>query len=112
MLGLIDLEHLGGKILGVAVLEFLDGVDAGGLEQFGELRAYAVDAEEVGVVDPGKDAGVVDAGRLFERLAAFGILAFLKQLIYGDDTCSNEFLCVHGADALNVDDFISHNGKN
>ena len=52
MLLFVDLGELGGEIRGVAVAEFLDGVHTGGLEQLGELRADALDAEQVGVIDP------------------------------------------------------------
>ena len=48
----VDLGDFFGKAGGVAAAKLLDGVDSGGLEQLGELRAYAGDAEQVGMIEP------------------------------------------------------------
>lgn len=82
MLLFVHLKEFGGEVRGVAVAEFLHGIHTGGLEQFGELRADAVDAEQVGVVDPGEDTAVVDTGRLFDGLTALGIGALLGFLFF------------------------------
>ena len=75
MLGLVHFQHLGGQVGGVAVAEFLHGIYAGSFEQLGELRTYALDAEQVGMVYPGEDKVTADAGFLFQSLAAFGACA-------------------------------------
>lgn len=47
---LVHLDELRMEVGGHAVAQLLDGVDAGGLEQFGKLSGHTLDAEEVGVV--------------------------------------------------------------
>ena len=107
MLLLVDLGNLGGEVRGVAVAEFLHGVHAGGLEQLGELRADALDAEQVRMVHPREDEVVTDAGGLLDFLAALRGGAFLKQLGDGLNTGGDELLSVDRADTLDVDDLVS-----
>ena len=51
----INLLHLSGQILCIAMTEFLYGVYTCSLKQLCELRTYAVDADKVGVVCPLED---------------------------------------------------------
>ena len=57
----VDLLQLRLQVLSHTVTELLDGVDASFFQQLGELRTYAVDAEEVGVVGPAQDEFVASA---------------------------------------------------
>ena len=59
---LIDLSHLGGEIGGNAMTQFLHGVNTGGLQQLSELRADAIDTEQVGMVGPLENQFLADAG--------------------------------------------------
>ena len=49
---LIDLYHFGLKICCDTMTELFHGVDASSLKKFRKLTSYAIDAEEVGMVDP------------------------------------------------------------
>ena len=108
VLFLVDLDHGLFEIGGIAVSEFLDGVDTSGLKQFGELGTDALDTEQVSVVDPGQDEVMTDTGCILEFLAALRALAFLKELRDGFDTGSDQFFSIHRTDALDVDNLISH----
>jgi hypothetical protein len=61
------------------------------------------------MIDPGEDEIATDAGLFFKSLAALRAATFFEKLIYSLDAGSNEFFGVHGADSLNVDNFVSHN---
>src|SRR6478736_6802914 len=52
----VRLGERGDEVLHVALRELRDGVDAGRLEQLGELRADADDANQIRVVDPAEHA--------------------------------------------------------
>ena len=106
LLGIVHLDHLGREIRHVAGAEFLDGVHAGGLEQFGELRADAFDTVEVDHVGPLEDAAVLDAGLRLEFLALLGGLAGREKPVGVGDARGAELLAVGGADALNVFDLV------
>ena len=108
MLLLIHLQHLGGEVRGVAVAELLHGVHTGGLEQLGELRTDALDTEQVGMIDPSEHPAVVDAGGVFDGLAALRVATLLKELIDGLNADGDEFLSVHRADSLDVDNLVNH----
>ena len=107
VLGLVDFQHLGGQVGGVAVAKFLHGVHTGGLQELGELRANALYAEEVGMIHPGEDEVTTDTGLVFQFFTSLGSSALFKKLIYGFNANCNEFFCINGADTLNVDDFVS-----
>lgn len=49
---LVYLYHLCLKICSDSMAELFYGVDASSFEKFCELTCYAIDAEEIGVVDP------------------------------------------------------------
>ena len=104
-IGLFELLH---EVLGYAVAELLDGIDAGGFEQLGELRAYAFDAEEVGVVGPLEDEFLADTSLGCQCGTAFGCGAFLQEVFYLYDACLDEFGSIGLAYTLDVDDFVSH----
>ena len=70
---LVDLNELGGKVGGYAVAQLLDGVHAGSLEQLGELRADAVDAEQVGMVGPPQDQFLGDT-RILGNIPSMSII--------------------------------------
>jgi hypothetical protein len=57
---LINLAHLLGQVLGVALSEFHDRVDATCLEQLRILASDASNAKQIGVVDPREDLRVPD----------------------------------------------------
>ena len=76
----VDFLQFGLQVLGHTVTELLDGVDASLLEQLGKLRAYAVDAEQVGMVGPAQNQLLADACGLGQFLAALGGSALLQQL--------------------------------
>ena len=105
----IDLLQLRLQVLGHTVTELLDGVDASLLQKLGELRAYAVDAEEVGMVRPAQDELLADARGLGQLLTALGGCTLLKQFAYLVDTCGNEFLCINVAYSFDVDNLVIHN---
>ena len=104
----VHLGELGGEIRGIAVAELLHGVHAGGLEQFGELRADTLDAEQVRMVHPRENAAVIDAGGILDGLTALGVGALLEELVYGFNADANELLGVDRADTLNVDNLVSY----
>ena len=89
--------------------QFLDGVDTGSFKQFGELRANAIDAEQVGMVGPLQNQFLADAGLLGDELAARGSLTCIKQLLNSLDTCSNQFGCIYVPNTLNVNNLVIHN---
>ena len=108
ILGLVDLGHLGYEVRSNPVLKFLHGVDTGSLEKLGELRADALDTEEVSMVDPGEDELAGDAGYLLEFLAALRGLAPFEELIYCLNAGGDELLSIDRTYALNVDNLVSH----
>ena len=57
----VDLLQLRLQILCYPVTELLHGVNPGLLQQFRELRTYAIDAEQVGMVCPAEDQFLGDA---------------------------------------------------
>ena len=104
----VHLGELGGEIRSIAVAELFHGVHTGGLEQFGELRADTLDAEQVRMVHPRENAAVIDTGGILDGLTALGVGALLEELVYGFNADANELLGVHRADTLNVDNLVSH----
>jgi hypothetical protein len=69
----VDLGHLGGEIGGVVLRELLrDAVDTRGLEQVAVLAARALDAEQIGVVDPLESQLCRDPRLLGKLVATFG----------------------------------------
>ena len=94
------------------MLKFLHGVNTGGLEKLGELRAYTLDAEKVGMVDPCENKLAVDAGSLLELFTTLGSLAFLKKLVNSLNAGGDKLFSVNRTDALNVDNFVSHCNEN
>ena len=106
---LVDFEHLGCKVCSVAVAKFLDGVNSGSLQKLRELRANSLDTEEVCVIYPCENAAMVDACSLLKSSASLCRRTLLKKLVYGFNSCSNKFLCIDGADALDVDNLVGHN---
>lgn len=60
------------------------------------------------MIDPSKDELAGNAGLLFKFLASFGGLSGLKKLVNGLNARGDEFLSVCRADALDVNDFVSH----
>lgn len=109
MLFLIDFNHLGREIGGIAVSELLDCVHTRCLKQLCELRTHALDTEEICVVGPGKDELSIDACSLLESLAACRAGTFVKKLGGGFDARSDEFLGEYRADTLNINNFVCHN---
>ena len=79
----VDFHQTCVEIVGTAVTEFLNGIHAGSLEKFGELRTYAFDAEEIGVVGPTENEFGRDSRFESQCLAALGCLAALEELFNG-----------------------------
>ena len=79
----VDFHQTCVEIVGTAVTEFLNGIHAGSLEKFGELRTYAFDAEEIGVVGPTQDEFGRDSRFEGQSLAALWSLAALEELFNG-----------------------------
>ena len=107
----VDLLQLRLQVLGHTMAELLDGVDASLLQQFCELGAYAVDTEQVGMIGPAQDQFVADAGSLGQFLAALGGCSLLEQFALLVDTCGGQFLCIHVAYTLDVNNLVIHNLK-
>ena len=63
----VDFHQTCVEIVGTAVTEFLNGIHAGSLEKFGELRTYAFDAEEIGVVGPTENEESCSARGVVQR---------------------------------------------
>jgi hypothetical protein len=90
---------------GKPVLAELGGrVHPGRLEQVGVLRADAVQAHEVGVVDPLEQLLRRDPGRRRENLAASGRAAGAQQVLGRGDAGRLQLRCVRRPDALDVND--------
>ena len=104
----VDLLQLRLQVLSHTVTELLDGVNASLLEQLRELRTYAVDAEQVGMVGPAQDQLLADACSLCQLLAALGGSTLLEQFTYLVDTCGNELLCINVAYSFDVDNLVIH----
>ena len=105
----VDLLELRLQVFCYAMTELLDGVDASLLEQLRELRAYAVDAEQVGMVGPAQNQFLADACGLCQLFAALGGSALLEQFAYFVDTCGNQLLCINVAYTFDVDNLVIHN---
>ena len=105
----VDLLQLRLQVLGHTVTELLHGVDASLLQQLGELRAYAVDTEEVGMVRPAEDQFLTDARGLSQLLTALGGCALLEQFAHLVDTSGNELLCINVAYTFDVDNLVINN---
>ena len=67
---LVDLHQLRLQILSHAMTELLHGVDASLLKQLSELRAYAVNTEQVGMVGPAENELLADLRGFSQLLAA------------------------------------------
>ena len=89
--------------------ELLDGVNAGSFEQLGKLWAYAVDAEEVGMVRPAQNELLADARGLSQFLAYLGGSSFVKQLADLINSGSLQFLGVNLAYTFDVNNLVIHN---
>ena len=98
----IDFLELRLQILCHTVTELLDGVDASLLEQLRELRAYAIDTEEVGMVGPAQNQLLADACGVCQLLAALGGSTLLEQFTYFVDTSGNQLLCINVAYSFDV----------
>ena len=105
----VDLLQFRLEVLGDTVTELLDGVDASLLQQFRELRTYAIDTEEVCMVGPTEDQFLADASGLSQFLAALGSSTLLEQFAHFVDTSGNQFLCVNVAYTFDVDNLVIHN---
>ena len=55
VLFLVHLDELGCQVGGNAVTQFLNGVNACCLKEFGKLRTDAVNTEEVGMISPAQN---------------------------------------------------------
>lgn len=108
----VDLGHLGDEVGGDPVLEFLDGVNSGGLEKLGELGTDTLDAEEIRMVDPCEDKLAGDAGRFLELFTSLGSLALGKKLVNSLNAGGDKLFSVNRTDALNVDNLVSHCNEN
>ena len=93
----VDLLELRLQVLCHTVTELLNGVDASLLEQLRELRTYAVDAEQVGMVGPAQNQLLADACGIGQLLAALGGSTLLEQFTYFVDTSGNQLLCINVA---------------
>src|SRR4051794_2893298 len=65
----IDLGHGAGKLGGIAIFQFLDGIDASGLQQPGVVGADALDPHPVGGVGPTQDTLFIEAGFFGQALS-------------------------------------------
>src|ERR1043166_5967993 len=77
---LIGFAHRRGELGDIAVLQFLDRIDADRLEQFGVVFAHALDAHAIGKVRPAQDGLFVDTDFRGKLFAPFGALCGLEQL--------------------------------
>ena len=105
----VDFLQLRLQVLCHTVTELFDGVDASLLEQLRELRAYAIDAEQVGMVGPAQNQLLADACGLGQLLAALGGSTLLEQFAHFVDTCGNQLLCKNVAYSFDVDNLVIHN---
>ena len=108
ILGLVDLGHLGDEVGSNPMLEFLHGVNTGSLEKLRELRADTLDTEKIRMVDPGEDKLAGDTGGVLKLFTSLRGLALGKKLINGLNAGGDKLLSVDGANALNVDNLVSH----
>ncbi len=108
----VDLGHLGHEVGGDPVLEFLDGVNTGGLEKLGELGTDTLDTEKISMVDPCEDKLAVDAGSLLELFTALRGLSLSEKLVNSLNAGGDELFGVNGAYALDVDNLVSHCNEN
>ena len=108
MLGVVGFLHLLCEVLGYAMTELLDGIDAGCLEQFGKLRTYALDSEQVGMVGPLQDELLADACLFCQGSTAFRSGTLCQQVLYLNDACLLELRSISLAYALDVDNLVSH----
>ena len=97
------------QVLCYTVTELLDGIDASLLEQLRELRAYAIDTEQVGMIGPAEDQFLAAACGLSQFLTALGGCTLLEQFTHFVDTGGNQFLCINVAYTLDVDNLVIHN---
>src|SRR6185437_1954417 len=67
----VGLRHRLGEVAWIAVLQFLHGIDARCLQQFGIFLAHAFDAHAVGHVGPAEQTLFVDTGLGGQHLASF-----------------------------------------
>ena len=104
----IGVGHGAGKLGGVAVFQFLDGIDAGGLQQAGIVRADALDPHPVGGVGPAQDALFVETGFLGQALSLLRPLRGIEQAGRGSDADRLEPLGNVRPDARNFADGIGH----
>lgn len=111
MLFVVDLFHLCCEVLGIAMAEFLYGVDTGCLKKFGKLRTDAVDAEQVGVVGPAQNQFWADAGFFGEFFASFRGGCRLQQVVGSFDAGVFKCACIGFANTLDFDNFISNSCK-
>jgi len=96
------------KVLGVAVLQLLDGVHAAGFEQFGKLWTDTVDAHQVGQVGPAQDLIPAQLRDFDHFTPALRIPAEVQQVFGGCDAGLCQFARVFGADALYIGDAVVH----
>ena len=112
MFSLIDLEELRCKVLGFAGCEFLDGVNACGLEELRELRTDTLYTEEVCMIYPGEDELRRDTGLLCDFLASLCGSAFLEEILYLLNADSLEFGSICITNTLDVNNFVTCHDKN
>ena len=108
MLLLVNLEHLGSKILSIAMTKLLDSINASSLEKLCELRANTLYAEKVSMVAPFENELARDSCLLLKSLAASWSSTFSKKLSCCIETCSCKFFSISSAYAFDVDNFVSH----
>jgi hypothetical protein len=99
----------GVEIGGIAVGEFPYGVDSGCFEELGKLTGHALDAEQIGVVDPRQDMTGGDFGLFSKLFAPFGACSGKQKVLDRVDADTAKFGYISGADALDFFDFVAHN---
>ena len=105
----VDLDKFCMQIGGNTMSQLIDGVNTGGLEQFGELACYAFDAEQVGMVRPLKNKFDCDTAFPSKSLAAFGSSRTLKQLFGSYDARLFKLPGTLITDTFDLVNFVSHN---
>src|SRR5665213_565200 len=101
---LIDRPHLLGQVLGVTLSECHHGVDTARLEQLRILAGYAVDAEQVGVVDPCEDLRVPDTTGLPDLLPTLGRGPLLQQRFHRRHASGMQLLRIGISDTRDIDE--------
>src|SRR5450631_2725511 len=105
---LVGLGHRVGEIGRVAILELLDGINAGGLQQLGIFLADALDAHAVGDVGPAQQPLFVETGLHGEHFASAHGARRLEQAFGRPNPHRFEDRGCFAVDPVDIGDGIGH----